>query len=224
MLSDLLDLVLPTTCIGCGRPGAALCASCRQVALCRVDAAGVATVAGGRYEGALRSALLGYKERGRRDLAGPLSTVLAAAVGELARPDAVLVPVPSSPAARRARGGDHVVRLARRVAATVPALHLARSVQDSAGLGSAARAANLDHAMRAGPPPRRGAPVVLVDDIVTTGATLAEAARALRAAGWEVCGGAVVAATALRRPALEPGTKIGATGSGLRLAPGSGGV
>jgi predicted amidophosphoribosyltransferase len=80
-------------------------------------------------------------------------------------------------------------------------LALCRPVADSAGLGVAARRANLDHAMVAGPPPRPGAPAVLVDDIVTSGATIAEAARALRAAGWQVSGAAVVAATPRRRTA-----------------------
>jgi predicted amidophosphoribosyltransferase len=70
-------------------------------------------------------------------------------------------------------------------------------VRDSAGLDIAARAANLAGAMRADGP--RGSPrAVLVDDIVTTGATLLEAARALRAAGWTVPGAVVVAATARR--------------------------
>jgi orotate phosphoribosyltransferase len=65
-------------------------------------------------------------------------------------------------------------------------------------LSAAERAANLANRMRAAPG-AAGRPVLLVDDIVTTGATLAEASRALRAAGWQVCGAAVIAATKLRR-------------------------
>jgi predicted amidophosphoribosyltransferase len=78
------------------------------------------------------------------------------------------------------------------------ALRLVAAVHDSAGLGAAARQANLAHAMRAQPPPRAGVRVVLVDDVVTTGATVREAVRALTAAGWQVVGAATVARTVLR--------------------------
>lgn len=162
----------------------------------------LAVVAAARYEGVLRTALLAYKERARRDLCRPLGGLLASAVAETGAPLAVLVPMPTSAAARRARGGDHMLRLARTAARpsarTVCApLRLTRAVRDSAGLDIAGRAANLHEAMTAIPP--RGYPVaVLVDDIVTTGTTLREAAAALRAAGWTVGGAAVVAATPKR--------------------------
>jgi predicted amidophosphoribosyltransferase len=74
-------------------------------------------------------------------------------------------------------------------------------VQDSAGLRIDERRANLAGAMAARPAPNACGPVVVVDDIVTTGATLAEAIRALRCAGWPVTGAAVVAATPRRRTA-----------------------
>jgi predicted amidophosphoribosyltransferase len=74
-------------------------------------------------------------------------------------------------------------------------LRLSREVADSAGLGAAERAANLAGAMSARRPARPGQPVVLVDDIVTTGATAREACRALGAAGWTPVGFAAVAAT-----------------------------
>jgi predicted amidophosphoribosyltransferase len=96
-----------------------------------------------------------------------------------------------------------VARLARRTAVRTGlrvapnALALTRSPQDSAGLGIAERAANLAHAMVARSPAVRAGAVV-VDDIVTTGATLGEASRALAAAGWPVIGAAVVAATPRR--------------------------
>ena len=97
-----------------------------------------------------------------------------------------------------------MARLARRCAPRcgVPVgrgvLAPVRSVADSAGLTGAERAANLAGAFRA----RRAPPgwsALVVDDVVTTGATLGEARRALLEAGWDVLGGAVVAATRLRR-------------------------
>lgn len=170
--------------------------------------AGFPVVGAAAYEDALRRAVLAYKERGRRDLAAALGELLGGAVGGVlgaARPPppVVLVPVPSSAAARAARGYDHLRPLARRAArrwgiAVAPdVLRLVRAPADSAGLGIAARAANLHQAMRAAPAPA-GASAVVVDDVVTTGATLREAARALRAGGWPVLGAATVAVTPRR--------------------------
>ncbi|HEU5008585.1 MAG TPA: phosphoribosyltransferase family protein [Jatrophihabitantaceae bacterium] len=208
-LLDLLDavgeLVLPHACAGCRRPGAVLCAACRPGGPPRPSlVGGLTVVAAGDYQSGLRAALIAYKERGRTELARPLGTLLAAAVvgvWEGAAP-ACLVPVPSAARARRERGGDHVLRLARVAsrATGLPvsrALRLDHEVLDSAGLGRGERAANLAGAFAAtrGPGGRR--PVV-VDDIVTTGATLREAVRALESAGWAEPVAAVVAATPRR--------------------------
>jgi len=103
----------------------------------------------------------------------------------------------ASDAARllRASGADVVV-----VDPAVPRLVHTRRVLDQAGLDRAARAANVRGAFEVrrqrvlpGPPGRRP-DLLVVDDVVTTGATLVEAARALRAAGLHVVGAAVVAA------------------------------
>lgn len=200
----LVDLVLPRCCVGCGRPGRVLCGECVPAEVVLLEAAGLSIGAAGRYDGALRTALIAYKERGRRDLAEPLGTLLGRAV--VLAPDTVLVPVPCAPRVARARGGDHVLRLARiaarcRSGRVATPLRLTRTVQDSAGLGHRERAANLVGAMTATPPPCPGAAAMIVDDIVTTGATLREAAHALDAAGWSVRGAAAVAATERRRPA-----------------------
>ena len=204
--ADLLDFVLPRHCVGCRTPGVALCPRCAVPDVRSVDVSGLAVIAAAAYDGAVRTALLAYKERGRRDLARPLRALLTAALAaHECGPRTILVPVPSSKSARRARGGDHVARLLPRARRSQRALHLSRGVRDSAGLDIAERAANLAGALQASAPPWPGAPVVVVDDIVTTGSTFVEAARALHEVGWDVRGGAVVAATQRRFPAT-PGT------------------
>lgn len=167
------------------------------------------------YDGAVRSALIAYKERGRRELCRPLGTALAASVltGVDGAEDGrvLLVPVPSRRRAIRQRGVDTTNALALEAARvlrrsgvdtrTVPALRLCRTTRDSAGLSAAARAVNVSGAMAA--QVRNGADrgssvLVIVDDLLTTGATLGEAARALAAVDRPAIAAAVVAATARR--------------------------
>lgn len=218
MFDTLIDLVLPRCCLGCGRSGTPLCLRCVPAARTQLLAAGTLdVVAVGTYADVLRQALIGYKERGRRDLARALGMLLAhsvqASLDRFAVParGVVLVPVPSARAASAARGGDHLLRLARRAAVVSGArvapdvLRPTRTVLDSAGLGAQAREVNLHQAYRARAP--NGRVALVVDDIVTTGATLREAQRALTEAGWPVCGAAVVAATP-RRAKPDP---IGST-------------
>jgi predicted amidophosphoribosyltransferase len=172
------------------------------------------------YDGAARELILSFKERGRRGLAGPLGGALAAAVDAgLARAGdprlVVLLPVPSTAAAARTRHGDHMRLLAgraarrlraggRRVALAAPLRALPRA--DSAHLDRHARAAAAAQAfaVRARPVAalravtRGGATIVLVDDVITTGATLAAAARRLAEHGVKIDFAATVAATTLR--------------------------
>ncbi|MFD6230817.1 ComF family protein [Streptomyces sp. NPDC060232] len=213
---ELAGLVLPVDCAGCGAVRVLVCADCRG-ALSGAAAGPVSpsprpeglpvVQAAAAYEGAVRDVLLAHKERGALPLAGVLGAALAAAVlaggagpgqGEVA-----LVPVPSARRQVRARGHDPARRIAlaaagrlRRAgvpARVAPVLGLRRAVADQAGLGARQRRENLAGALavrRDGTRLTRGARIVLVDDVVTTGATLAEAARAVRAAGLAAgCGG-----------------------------------
>lgn len=218
LLPALADLVAPRRCVGCARPGDALCPGCGlslQPRARTVERRGLPVAAGAVYADVVRRAVVAHKERGAGGLGPALGHLLAAAV-ELAAPapggQMVLVPVPSSRSARRSRGGDPVgdlVRLAARRsgAQVLPALRSVRRVRDQAGLSAAGRRRNLHGALRAvSRPPAAAARVVVVDDVVTTGSTLLEAVRALHAGGWPVHGLAVVADTPLR--SVRPGTTL----------------
>ena len=133
-LRELADLVLPRTCAGCGVPRAVLCRRCagllaapRVAAPRRFPWGFPPTAAAGAYSGPVRPAINAFKEQGRTELARPLGTALALAVAAVvaAVPQAhgpvLLVPVPSSRAALRARGRDHVRELTARAVAELRA-------------------------------------------------------------------------------------------------------
>ncbi|MFG2829832.1 ComF family protein [Streptomyces sp. NPDC048434] len=217
---ELAGLVLPVDCAGCGRQRTELCAECRRVLARdgrgarrvrpRPSPAGLPRVwAGAPYADEVRAVLLAHKERGALRLAGPLGAVVAGAVRGL-RPGGgpqLLVPVPSARRAVAGRGHDPVRRIAlaaagelRRAgsgARVLAVVRQRRAVADQAGLSARQRLVNVAGAHEVPGAARRllaGRSAVLVDDLVTTGATLAEAARAVAAAGGRVIGAAVVAA------------------------------
>jgi len=207
-LFPVLDLILPLECGGCGAPSTRWCEACAvelsvaadqpHVVNPRIDPQ-VPVFALGRYTGARRRAILAMKERGRGDLAAPLARALAVGVHRLlswgmAETPLTLVPAPTRRSAARRRGGDPVTRLAQAAVAghpdvaVVPALRMKALVRDSVGLGKSARERNIaGRVVLRGQRPRGNlGEVVLVDDIVTTGATARESVRTLRAAGVSV--------------------------------------
>lgn len=205
------DLLLGAACAACGRPAVDLCAGCRRTIAPRprvVTERPVPVVAAGAHDGALRQVLLAWKRGGHTRLTPTIGTFVAASVCALGPSGPVcLVPVPTTRRSRRRRGADLVgaatdeaVRRLAEVgvpARAVPALAFERVPRDQVGLAARERHGNLEGALRRS---RRRLPgghdVVVVDDIVTTGATVAEAVRVLVADGVAVLGAAVVAARA----------------------------
>jgi predicted amidophosphoribosyltransferase len=207
-LADALALVLPVACAGCAEPDVALCEECRLELRPRIirSVRGLEVCSALPYAGVPARVVRALKEEGRRGLARELAPALRAAadaavarVGDAASTGSgtVLVAVPTSAAAYRRRGYRVVELVARRAGLrTARLLRTSRATADQRGLGREARRGNVAHSMRAGDVD--GLRIVLIDDVVTTGATLDEAARALRAGGAEVLGAATIATTARR--------------------------
>ncbi|MQY28195.1 ComF family protein [Nocardia aurantia] len=202
-MRTLLDLILPQDCAGCGRPGVGWCADCAEglvrqpVRVWPRSDPGVPCWALGRYAGPRRRAVVAVKEHHRRELVAPLGRELARGLAALRTPGRplVLVPAPVRRVAVRRRGGDPVGRVARVAASLLtdcqvaPMLLADRGVRDSVGLGPAQRRRNLAGRIivSAGSLPTSlrhpDAEVVLVDDVLTTGATACESVRVLTGVG-----------------------------------------
>jgi len=199
-LADALALVLPVACAGCDAPDVTLCGDC--IAALRPAAAsrplpgvpGIRVWSGLRFEAVPARVLRALKEDGRTGLARALAPALAAAEAGVAAAGAIIVPVPTSRAAYRRRGYRVAELVAARAGLQVTRLVTqTRRTADQRGLDRAARHDNVAGSMVArGADGRR---VLVLDDIVTTGATLAEAVRALRAGGADVVGCLAIAAT-----------------------------
>jgi predicted amidophosphoribosyltransferase len=204
-----LDLVVPQQCAGCGSPGRVWCLPCAQACAgtsLRVPGP-VPCRAACDHGGPAGRAVVAFKDEQVRRLGRPLSGLLARAVAaalvEARAPRGLpvwVVPVPSRRSAVRARGADHTSVLAGRAAGVLrrsgipahrcPGLEHARASRDQVGLTRAQRAVNVAGTLRALDLPP--GVIVVVDDVTTTGATLAEAVRALAVAGREVsCAAAV---------------------------------
>lgn len=200
----MFDMVLPLECGGCGAPGTRWCPRCAATLRVTADAPHVVTprvdpgvpVFGlGRYAGVRRRAVVALKEHGRRDLVPPLARALALGIDRLITwgivPAAlVVVPAPTRRLSARRRGGDPVTRIAAAATAhgpglqVVPALRTTAFVRDSVGLGTAARQRNIAGRVRLTAHP--AGDVLVVDDVVTTGATAREAVGTLREGGVRV--------------------------------------
>lgn len=202
---DAMAVLMPVECAGCQSQDRALCSECARSLVAaptiHSTAGRVRVYSALRYEGPVRRVLLAFKDHHRTDQAKPLSRALLPAlrraldnVVDNGDPSGVvqLVTVPSSKRAFRARG-YHPIALVLRAAGVKHSavLRVAKATTSQKSLGAQERATNLSGAFVA----TRwlgGVQVIIVDDVLTTGATIDEAARAISAAG-----GVVVAAVTI---------------------------
>lgn len=207
LTSSALDLAFPAACSGCGREGLPLCPVCLPALDARLRLPGGTPIGlpaeipapllqlewCAPFAGPVRDALHDLKYAGERRLAEPLGAAIARRWARVGIGAQVIVPVPVHAERERHRGYDQAVLIAA-VAAGRLGLPLARSLERGRAtiaqfeLGRDERAANVAGAfrLRAADPGARavvGRWVLLVDDVVTTGATLASCATALRRAG-----------------------------------------
>ncbi|MCS5716571.1 phosphoribosyltransferase family protein [Herbiconiux sp. CPCC 205763] len=212
-IADAATVLLPVSCAGCGAPDRVVCAACRlelapRLATVRAGPLPVAVIVALEYGGVVARVLSAVKEHGRTDalrlLAPAMRAALLCAVSAARKggvTDAQIVTMPSARAAVRRRGYrpvDLLVHRAGHRVARPPGLVLRRSIADQAGLSAIERTANLRGAMQASGA-LAGRAVLLVDDVLTTGSTLAEAHRAISERGGVVIGAACLAHTAKRK-------------------------
>lgn len=224
---DLLSLVWPTECLGCGRADRDLCEPCRAALRLQLHPTPVTPKFGAtgpwcvatEYEGAVRQMIVHLKHQGRVGFARELGRALAVPLGSilahypLAVP--VLLPMPSRRSRVRERGYRHLELVSRHARDALGyrknlrgshfeisrALRPTRGRAGQVGLGTAARLANAGHIelRRRDVSRLQGRSVILIDDIITTGATLAAAETVLRAAGLQVLGAAALCVVVTQR-------------------------
>ena len=191
-----LDLMFPPRCIGCGRVDFSLCAHCAEeiaatplhLSLERHSSLD-ACAASGTHEGKLREAVQALKYENARSLAIPLAQQLIRCQNVLDWRFDIVIPVPIGTKRLKERGYNQAELIARAFAyhrnapLEAASLQRQRETRSQVGLDAKERQANVEGAFAAKSEKVNGKAILLIDDVYTTGATLAACASALREAG-----------------------------------------
>ncbi|NON70387.1 ComF family protein [Corynebacterium silvaticum] len=193
-----MGISFPQACVGCGKPGIRMCGECKTEwsrAPQRVTTLAdphVPVWSLGEFGGVRRRTIINLKERGRTDAVRYLGPVVAVAVEYLAalgevEEDFVLLPAPTRMRSAQQRGGDPVELICRASGLrTERVLWHRPAVSDSVGLDVSQRRSNLSgNVFLTGVP---SSAVLIVDDVITTGATLAESVAVLTSANVKIRG------------------------------------
>lgn len=219
LLEEFLNLVMPSHCIFCKAIGDVICQNCDSSfkrsprSVRRNHLSGVATC---EYAESAAEVTKHYKTHQQTSLAKFMAREIVSAANNQKisfETGDKLVPVPSTPISFGIRGFNpaklvadqiavELLRRSNQIISVISCLNITRTTADQASLGAAQRARNLEHSMAISKPSAalslRTGRVWLVDDIVTTGATIAEATRALNLHSIGVSGFLVFAETARR--------------------------
>ena len=208
IFQSLNDLIFPSRCISCGALTQSLCAACRQswklaphINYLHINGrSDLKTVSALSYSSLVQRVLLASKESGISRADELMIEALRFSILHFIRQSTLdyIVPIPSRKSATRLRGRDFMEDLTTEAAShlgvrTISLLSIARRVRDQSGLDHNQRWNNLYGAFVTSPTRLCSGRVLLVDDVVTTGATLSEGAKALTYAGFEVVGAATAA-------------------------------
>lgn len=203
-------MIFTSRCAGCQTRGPALCHTCRFALIARpAPASSGGVVVATSYTGRVRDVLLGFKYRNRRAVASHIAGILAGRLRERLDDAAldVVTWAPTSPQRRRERGFDQAELIARGVAAHLglPCRQLLARHGGGSPQTGRSRRDRLESPDFRVHPRTAGKRVLVIDDVVTTGATLAAASRALHRGGAT---GVVLAAVAATPGCLLPAARV----------------
>ena len=210
ILSELSHLVFPTRCYGCNALGLSICTMCRREWIphyYKTHASEVSVHSALIYTPTASRIIVAAKED---SLQGADDLLIAAIIHVLdkARLDKgyfTLVPIPSSKQSQRRRGRSFIVDLTRIISKRTgiginDCLQLSRPVSDQSGLTRVQRISNMQGAFSVKPGSILRGDAIVIDDVVTTGATLREAARALNSQSFHAFGSVCAVTACVAQP------------------------